>query len=119
MENLPSPQIDEIEGFLGEMKDERLKKLHDLLKGLLYTYNTKNYNLTAVLNDIGNLCSSLIFNESFNENWIGRDELLWCNETWKKYDCNKIDFEKIDWDKWGSYWMRLGILGLSRERVNS
>ena len=82
------------------MKDERLKKLHDLLKGLLYTYNTKNYNLTAIINDIGYLCSTIIFNESFNENWIARDELLWCNETWKKYDCDKIDFEKIDWDKW-------------------
>ena len=72
------------------MKKEQLKKLYDLFKGLLLVYDSGVYDdeeLQNVIYELDRIISDRINNKE------SKDDLRWCNEIWKKYECNKLKDE--------------------------
>ena len=72
------------------MKKEQLTKLYDLMKGLLLTYDDGIYDdeeLQNVIYELDRIISDRINNKT------SKDDLRWCNEIWKKYECNKLEDE--------------------------
>ena len=72
------------------MKKEQLEKLYDLMKGLLLTYDDGIYDdeeLQNVIYELDRIISDRINNKT------SKDDLRWCNEIWKKYECNKLEDE--------------------------
>ena len=72
------------------MKKEQLEKLYDLMKCLLLTYDDGIYDdeeLQNVIYELDRIISDRINNKT------SKDDLRWCNEIWKKYECNKLEDE--------------------------
>ena len=72
------------------MKKEQLTKLYDLMKGLLLTYDDGIYDDEELRNDVYEL--DRIISDRINKK-VSKDDLRWCNEIWKKYECNKLEDE--------------------------
>ena len=69
---------------------EQLKKLYNLMKGLLLTYDYGFYDDEELRNDVYEL--DRIISDNIN-NKVSKDDLRWCNEIWNKYKCDKLEDE--------------------------
>ena len=84
-----------------DFRDEKtniLPKLNNLMKCLLYTYDLGTYDDNKLRNDVYEL-DRIRFNvKNYTES---EDDILWSNDIWKKYECDKVDAQAVNWNDLG------------------